>query len=333
MKTYSVAFCSFILLLTQMSLFLSMKLGDDQAILNHNLILDEKSQINTTNSNNSESFDLDVKGPKESETKDKKPEEPLPGNSKENTNSNNPVVLDVDVKGPKESEIKDKTPEEPLPRNSTENRNSNTPVVDSQIIAPKENEIKDKIPEAPLPSNTTQNTNLPAQNDQSIPSIEKQEIAPATIIPPKIEQANKENNSTSIENSVTSTNDVNNVQTSNDEDQSTEISDQASDDGYVWNFKEKDLKLAKSNNLIKPTEIPEDDNPYPNSTDNCTNIQYLKEDSYVYKDQNEKSQRTWLLKKGQEFSSTNANAGWVAVTTKDGKKGFVREEVLTSNKP
>jgi|LauGreDrversion4_2_1035121.scaffolds.fasta_scaffold62415_3 curli production assembly/transport component CsgG len=64
-----------------------------------------------------------------------------------------------------------------------------------------------------------------------------------------------------------------------------------------------------------------------------TNIQYLKEDSYVYKDQNEKSQRTWLLKKGQEFSSTNANAGWVAVTTKDGKKGFVREEVLTSNKP
>jgi curli production assembly/transport component CsgG len=64
-----------------------------------------------------------------------------------------------------------------------------------------------------------------------------------------------------------------------------------------------------------------------------TNIQYLKEDSYVYKDQNEKSQRTWLLKKGQEFSSTNANAGWVAVTAKDGKKGFVREEVLTSNKP
>jgi len=64
-----------------------------------------------------------------------------------------------------------------------------------------------------------------------------------------------------------------------------------------------------------------------------TNIQYLKEDSYVYKDQTEKSQRTWLLKKGQEFSSTNANAGWVAVTTKDGKKGFVREEVLTSNKP
>ena len=64
-----------------------------------------------------------------------------------------------------------------------------------------------------------------------------------------------------------------------------------------------------------------------------TNIQYLKEDSYVYKDQTEKSQRTWLLKKGQEFSSTNANAGWVAVTTKDGKKGFVREDVLTSNKP
>ena len=60
---------------------------------------------------------------------------------------------------------------------------------------------------------------------------------------------------------------------------------------------------------------------------------YLKEDSYVYKEQDEKSQKTWLLKKGQEFTTTNANAGWVAVTTKDGKKGFVREDVLTSSKP
>jgi curli production assembly/transport component CsgG len=64
-------------------------------------------------------------------------------------------------------------------------------------------------------------------------------------------------------------------------------------------------------------------------------IQYLNQDAYVYKEPNEKSQRTWLLKKGQEFivETQLSVEGWVAVRTKDGKKGYVRDIVLTTDKP
>jgi hypothetical protein len=55
--------------------------------------------------------------------------------------------------------------------------------------------------------------------------------------------------------------------------------------------------------------------------------------AYVYKDKDEKSQRTWQLPKGTEVISTPPVQGWSTVTTKDGKKGFVREGVLTFNKP
>ena len=62
-------------------------------------------------------------------------------------------------------------------------------------------------------------------------------------------------------------------------------------------------------------------------------IMYLKEDSYVYKDKNEKSQRTWLLKKGQMLETQTAGDGWIAVRSSDGKKGFVRDTVLSADKP
>ena len=62
-------------------------------------------------------------------------------------------------------------------------------------------------------------------------------------------------------------------------------------------------------------------------------VMYLADDSYVWKEPSTKSQRTWLLKKGQEFQITPAADGWVAVHTKDGKKGFVRNEDLVSENP
>jgi flagellar basal body rod protein FlgF len=61
--------------------------------------------------------------------------------------------------------------------------------------------------------------------------------------------------------------------------------------------------------------------------------QYLGIASYVYKEPNNTSQRTWLLQKGQELTTGPEDNGWTAISTKDGKKGFVRKEVLTPNKP
>ena len=56
---------------------------------------------------------------------------------------------------------------------------------------------------------------------------------------------------------------------------------------------------------------------------------YLKEDSYVYKEANEKSQRTWLLKKGTELIIiTPGPEGWYKVSDSQKRSGFVKQDVL-----
>ena len=58
---------------------------------------------------------------------------------------------------------------------------------------------------------------------------------------------------------------------------------------------------------------------------------YLKEDSYVYKEANENSQRTWLLKKGTELTVvTPGPEGWHKVTDSAKRSGFVKQDVLIS---
>ena len=61
---------------------------------------------------------------------------------------------------------------------------------------------------------------------------------------------------------------------------------------------------------------------------------YLTQDSYVYKEPNEKSQRTWLLKKGTELNIISPGPeGWHYVTDAEKRKGYVRTDVLSEHKP
>ena len=58
---------------------------------------------------------------------------------------------------------------------------------------------------------------------------------------------------------------------------------------------------------------------------------YLKEDSYVYKEPNEKSQKTWLLKKGTQLTIMSPGPdGWHMVIDTEKRKGFVKENVLVN---
>ena len=58
---------------------------------------------------------------------------------------------------------------------------------------------------------------------------------------------------------------------------------------------------------------------------------YLKEDSYVYKEANVNSQRTWLLKKGTELTIVAPGPeGWHKVTDAAKRSGFVKQDVLIS---
>jgi hypothetical protein len=55
----------------------------------------------------------------------------------------------------------------------------------------------------------------------------------------------------------------------------------------------------------------------------------LKEDAYVYKEANEKSQRTWLLKKGTELTIISPGPeGWHLVRDAEKRKGYVKQDVL-----
>jgi curli production assembly/transport component CsgG len=55
----------------------------------------------------------------------------------------------------------------------------------------------------------------------------------------------------------------------------------------------------------------------------------LKEDAFLYKEANDKSQRTWLLKKGTELTIISPGPeGWHLVRDAERRKGFVKQDVL-----
>jgi len=57
----------------------------------------------------------------------------------------------------------------------------------------------------------------------------------------------------------------------------------------------------------------------------------LKVDSFIYKEADEKSQRTWLLKKGTKLTILNEGPpGWYFVIDSEKRKGFVKEESLNN---
>jgi len=82
-----------------------------------------------------------------------------------------------------------------------------------------------------------------------------------------------------------------------------------------------DLKVTAMQTGLKPTV-------------DLFGARYLKEDSYVYKEANENSQRTWLLKKGAELHIiTPGPEGWHQVRDAEKRKGFVKNSVLGTDKP
>ena len=61
---------------------------------------------------------------------------------------------------------------------------------------------------------------------------------------------------------------------------------------------------------------------------------YLTQDAFVYKEANEKSQRTWLLKKGTKLTIQSPGPeGWHFVQDEEKRKGFVKANMLSLHKP
>jgi len=54
----------------------------------------------------------------------------------------------------------------------------------------------------------------------------------------------------------------------------------------------------------------------------------LKEAEYIYKEPNEKSQKTWQFKKGTVVTIVGAEGDWIEVRDAEKRKGFVKKDVL-----
>jgi hypothetical protein len=57
-------------------------------------------------------------------------------------------------------------------------------------------------------------------------------------------------------------------------------------------------------------------------------IMKLREASYIYRDPDERSQRTWMLKENTELTVTPGQNGWVAVQDSAGRRGWVKSDRL-----
>ena len=57
-------------------------------------------------------------------------------------------------------------------------------------------------------------------------------------------------------------------------------------------------------------------------------VMRLREASYVYREPDERSQRTWMLKENTELTVTSSQTGWVAVQDSAGRRGWVKSDRL-----
>jgi curli production assembly/transport component CsgG len=94
-----------------------------------------------------------------------------------------------------------------------------------------------------------------------------------------------------------------------------------------WNYKQPTITQAVPV-AVTVAEVKKEEQT--STVANISPRQYLNADSYVYKEPNETSQKTWLLKKGTELVVSLENGEWVAVEDAQKRKGFVKKNVLVN---
>jgi len=106
----------------------------------------------------------------------------------------------------------------------------------------------------------------------------------------------------------------------------------------VWDFKKDPPPVVQAPTVVEPVRgapvvvVVEATKEEPKKVDpvSTDSKMYLAADSYIYKEPNEKSQRTWWLKANTELKVSPAEGDWVAVVAGDGKRGFVKKTSLVA---
>lgn len=87
----------------------------------------------------------------------------------------------------------------------------------------------------------------------------------------------------------------------------------------LWQFKKAD---------DKKTDSPQPKIEAKKEAQTRPSVMKLKEASYVYKEPDERSQRTWMLKENTELKLGPGPEGWAAVEDSAGRRGFVKTDRL-----
>jgi curli production assembly/transport component CsgG len=92
----------------------------------------------------------------------------------------------------------------------------------------------------------------------------------------------------------------------------------------LWSYRKLEDKLPAVKSVATP--VPEVKAEIPKSSTGAT--MKLREASYIYREPNESSQRTWMLKENTELTVTPGQDGWVAVQDSAGRRGWVKSDRL-----
>ena len=92
----------------------------------------------------------------------------------------------------------------------------------------------------------------------------------------------------------------------------------------LWSYKRPEDKLPAVKTVAPP--VPEVKAEIPKSS--TSTVMRLREASYIYREPNESSQRTWMLKENTELAVTPGQNGWVAVQDSAGRRGWVKSDRL-----
>jgi curli production assembly/transport component CsgG len=92
----------------------------------------------------------------------------------------------------------------------------------------------------------------------------------------------------------------------------------------LWSYRKPEDKLPAVKTIATP--VSEVRAEIPKSSTGT--VMRLREASYIYREPNESSQRTWMLKENTELTVSPGSNGWVAVQDSAGRKGWVKSDRL-----
>jgi curli production assembly/transport component CsgG len=98
----------------------------------------------------------------------------------------------------------------------------------------------------------------------------------------------------------------------------------------LWSYKraeEKRNDVKPTTTDASPTTTGAETKPETTKTTAPT-VMKLREASYIYREPNESSQRTWMLKEHTKLTVTPGPNGWVTVQDSAGRKGWVKSDRL-----